>query len=72
MGNIRTALEYLKSILKMTNNGSDLSNQSEGDLHMAIQILEDELVLQRLRDQWESISDVPYREALAKKNKGGE
>ena len=43
MGNIRTALEYLKSILKMTNNGSDLSNQSEGDLKMAIQILEDEL-----------------------------
>ena len=43
MGNIRTALEYLKSILKMTNNGTDLSAQSEGDLKMAIQILEEEL-----------------------------
>tara|TARA_R110000824_G_scaffold127173_1_gene287157 strand:- start:1752 stop:1913 length:162 start_codon:yes stop_codon:yes gene_type:complete len=47
MGNIRTALEYLKSILKMTNNGRDLSAQSEGDLHMAIQCLEDELVKQK-------------------------
>jgi len=47
MGNIRTALEYLRSILKMTNNGSDLSSQSEGDLKMAIQILEDELAKQK-------------------------
>ena len=51
MGNIRTALEYLKSILKMTNNGTDLSAQSEGDLKMAIQILEDVLQKNRGGDQ---------------------
>jgi hypothetical protein len=51
MGNIRTALRYLKSILKMTNNGTDLSAQSEGDLKMAIQILEDVLQKNRGGDQ---------------------